>query len=804
MTIPHAWPDELDDIWAKSAEKGAGGKPETLAEHTWFVLEKLAETIRLRPGLPEQIGVPRLWHILFWATFLHDFGKAALGFQNRLRPGGKRWPHRHEVLSLAFIDWVATAFTRDELPWIVAAIASHHRDEDKIQQLYNAVGDPDGTTLKELVAELDANTLCHLWGWLSRCSASWIDDLGLSSAGIQSPNFPAQEVAVDLVLQSGAGDIRKWLARYDLWLERTVNRSDEQSVLIGTIALRGHVISSDHMASAHVGELPPSQLSDPQTLIERFNLPQLYDHQRDAMAARGSAILMAPTGSGKTEAALLWAVSQAQEGRPVSRLYYTLPFQASMNAMQKRLNEDDKDDPKRKAPFLNQVGLEHSRSTLAYYRWKLDEDYSPEQALKTARWYNNLAHLNYYPVRVLSPYQLLKAPYRLTGYETLLTDCLNATFIFDEIHAYEADRLAMILATVKYLREQYGASFFVMSATLPKLLRNHLTEALGTDRLLQATPALYEQFRRHVLLLKDGDLLDERSMDRIAQVAKSGQSVLVCCNTVKRAQAAYEMLHKRLEGKVEVLLLHGRFNGKDRLKKEQVVREATGSRSTERRPIVLVATQVVEVSLDIDLDVIYTDPAPLEALLQRFGRINRRRLKEAAPVCVFREPVPDRKLPYDPLLIKASLAVLEEHKGQMIDEAQTSEWLDKIYDAPEISIPWQLTYESTYADFRTSALATLRAFQANPELEKLFYKAFDSVDVLPMGLSSDYESVRETNPLEASQLLVSLRWGQYEMLKSKGLVRESDDHRFREVDAYYDSETGLDLNRTHNDREEDF
>jgi CRISPR-associated endonuclease/helicase Cas3 len=435
----------------------------------------------------------------------------------------------------------------------------------------------------------------------------------------------------------------------------------------------------------------------------------------------------------------------------------------------------------------------------------MDENYTPENALKSARWNNNLARLNYYPVRVLSPYQLLKAPYRLTGYETLLTDCLNATFIFDEIHAYEADRLAMILATVKYLREQYGASFFVMSATLPKLLRNHLTEALGTDRLLQATPALYEQFRRHVLLLKDGDLLNEPSIDRIAEVAIKGkQSVLVCCNTVKRAQAAYEMLHKRLEGKVEVLLLHGRFNGKDRLKKEQIVREATGSRSTERRPIVLVATQVVEVSLDIDLDVIYTDPAPLEALLQRFGRINRRRLKEAVPVCVFREPVPERKLPYDPLLVSASLSVLEKHKDHMIDEAQTSEWLDEIYDRPEILEPWEKMYDSTYANFIESTLSSLRAFQSNPDLEKLFYRAFDSVDVLPMGLSSDYEAVRETNPLEASQLLVSLRWGQYEMLKNKGLARESDDHRLKEVDAFYDSETGLDLERTHNDMEEDF
>jgi CRISPR-associated endonuclease/helicase Cas3 len=103
MMISQVWPDGLNDIWAKSALKGQNEKPELLAQHTWSVLERLSETIYLRPNLPEQIGFPDLWNCLFWAGFLHDFGKAAKGFQDMLR-GGKRWPHRHEVLSLMFLD----------------------------------------------------------------------------------------------------------------------------------------------------------------------------------------------------------------------------------------------------------------------------------------------------------------------------------------------------------------------------------------------------------------------------------------------------------------------------------------------------------------------------------------------------------------------------------------------------------------------------------------------------------------------------------------------------------------------------
>jgi CRISPR-associated endonuclease/helicase Cas3 len=810
MTTTRVWPEWLKDVWAKSAEKGAGGQPETLAEHTWQVLTKLAETIRLRPALPMQVGAPRLWHCLFWAAFLHDFGKAASGFQARLRPGGEKWLHRHEVLSLAFVDWISTAFSEDEQRWLVAAVVSHHRDEIDIQQLYNLPGDPNDSSLVKLIGELDMVTVRGLWRWLADCASSWIEGLGLTNAGISLPVLPMEDEAVQQVRTAGAVNIRKWLKVYHRWVDRTLNRTDEAAVLIGTILLRGHLITADHMASAHVSQLPSSPLTDPDRLLAGWNLSidQLYPHQRDSLNTKGSAVLMAPTGSGKTEAALLWAVAQAQPQQPVPRLYYTLPFQASMNAMLRRLNDDETDElgrVVRAAPFKDQVGLEHSRSTLAQYRKLLEDDYSPQQAAKQAKWLKNLAQLNYYPVRVLSPYQLLKAPYRLKGYETLLTDCFEATFIFDEIHAYEPQRLAKILATVKYLRENYAARFFVMSATLPKLLRDQLAEALGEHRLIEAAASTYADFRRHALILRNGDLTDESNMARIAQVAASGQAVLVCCNTVIRAQDARTKLLaqlKRLKATVTVELLHGRFNARDRLKKEKTVQEATGSRSSQRKPIVLVATQVVEVSLDIDLDVIYTDPAPLDALLQRFGRINRRRLKEAAPVCVFREPVPDKPRPYEPALIQAALRVMEKNNGCMVDEAQVSAWLDAVYADIDISKRWLTEYQSAFTDFADSTLATLRAFQSDVLLKDAFYRAFDSVEVLPAQLEDEYYALVDDNPLEASQLLVPIRWQQYAVLSNKGLVPAADD-MLKIVNAYYDDEIGLDFTRDNRD-EEDF
>ena len=187
MTIP-LWPDWLEDVlWAKSAEKGAAGQAESLAWHTWHVLEKLAEAIRLRPSLPMSLGFPRLWNCLFWACFLHDFGKAARGFQDRLR-GGEKWPHRHEVLSLAFLDWIAGSLPDEELRWVAAAIVSHHKDADEIGLMYMDPTDPADEPLVERVAEISEEAIRGLWRWLNECPASWIEALGLGSVVYKCPH----------------------------------------------------------------------------------------------------------------------------------------------------------------------------------------------------------------------------------------------------------------------------------------------------------------------------------------------------------------------------------------------------------------------------------------------------------------------------------------------------------------------------------------------------------------------------------------------------------------------------------------
>ncbi len=782
------WPDWLDALWAKSAEKGAGGKAESLAEHTWSVLQRLAEFIRLRPDLPQTLQVPRLWHILFWAAFLHDFGKVARGFQNRLRSSTAKWPHRHEVLSLSFLDWIISGLNLEEQAWTAAAIVAHHKDASEIQELYPPPDDPEDDQLAEQVAEIDEATVRSLWRWLDECATSWITDLGLGEAGVSMPALPGQDQAVSSFQSAGTARIYHWLQVYRRFVKKLDDRNADTSLVIGTLTLRGYVIQSDHGASAHAGPLPRVRF-DAQTVLHsrRLTPTGLFKHQLQAGETIGPALLTAPTGSGKTEAALLWAARQSVSRGGIPRLFYTLPYQASMNAMKLRLDETFGG---------TNVGLQHGRGLLALYRLLLEREDAPGEAARQARWQRNLAGLNHPPVRIFSPYQMLKGMYRLKGYEALLCDYHGAAFIFDEIHAYEVDRLALILKTVEYLSRNFGARFLFMSATFPSLVKACLTQVLDCPAEINAEPALFEKFQRHKLTLLDGELLSERELGRIAADALAGKSVLVVSNRVDRAQEVYRELSNRLlNNGIHVELLHSRFTLQDRLEKERRVRDYTGADSKQRRPMVLIATQVVEVSLDIDFDTIYTDPAPLEALVQRFGRVNRRgKLTALAPVHVYRLPDDGQKV-YDQELVARTLTILDRENGRPIDESAIGGWLDEIY-SDTVAEQWRDKYDLAATEFDAVCVRPLRAFQSDPDLEDSFYKAFDGVEVLPWSLHGEYEDLKEQDPIRAGELLVPISWGRYQALANKGRVFPYERNEPRIVKAEYSREVGIVFDNT--------
>ncbi len=776
---PSIWPNWMDHIKAKSEQYGG----ETLAEHTWDVLAKLAELHQLRPDLATTMGVPRLWHCLYWTCLLHDFGKVARGFQARLA-GGPHWPERHEVLSLAFLDWIAAGLSEEEQTWVLAAIVSHHRDAAYIAKAYaDVAADP----LVPLLSDVDDATVAHLWRWMAECSVAWRDALGFAADVVAPLPLVEQQVAIEMVRVQGVLRVRDWLYRYRDWIADLPD-APTTTLTLG-ILLRGLTTSADHMASAHLSHMPSPVQEEWRSLAMRIrkkasleeSYADAYAHQRTSATVAGSAQLIAPTGSAKTESALYWALGNGTQ--PVARLFYALPYQASMNAMYDRLRDEKKG-------FGDQaVGLQHGRAVQAMHARLLDSETWAATAASQARWKKNINTLNARPIKIFSPYQMLKAMFQLRGFEAMLTDYVGASFIFDEIHAYEPKRLALILALVKYLREHYHARFFVMSATFPRRIRTRLADALGSYTEITADRTVFDRFQRHRLHMLDGGLL-ENGIERIVRDVRDGKQVLVCVNTVRRAQDVYTALSAAGLREEELLLIHSRYVFGDRNTKENAIRDRCGVDVplSERRPFALIATQVVEVSLNIDLHTIYTDPAPLEALLQRFGRVNRQCKRGICPVHVFREPTDGQGVygrhknkEQSGHIVRVTLAELEKHDNIEIDEAAINSWLDTIYADPQLREQWEAEYQQV-AYNAASMLNSLRPFNSDDTKEEEFEKMFDGVEIVPKQFEAKYIAhLMNDEFIEASNYLVSISKQKFAMLSKEGIVQPAESEGKRVV-----------------------
>lgn len=658
----------------------------------WYYLKKSFPNIPINDK-------ENFWWLLSLCVICHDLGKVHSEFQLLLKKINNKWfRQRHELFSIPFIDSLNIDNSYKEI--IKLVVVRHHKNFDElfsfIEHSYKS------EKLNSYFLNLPDDTqMSFETEFKQHVNTNWVGEL------LSTYNLSIKEVVPklprDLILRYKQNPLKL-----------------KQDNFLQILLMIGGLKHCDHLSSAFNTEILQLNNSDFNFLsLKREKLQQngldFYSHQLEASQCKGNAILTAPTGSGKTETALLWLKNQMQiYGQ--GRVFYVLPFTASINAMYERLSKE--------FTSKNKVGLLHGKLS-EYLDSLIELENNNISKEKKQDIYNKIKE-NYKtvitPIKIITPFQLLKNIFGLKGFEKGIFEWCGSYFIFDEIHAYRPDIFAQIIALIEFAVKYLNVKIFIMTATLPTFLKEILKKSLSTYSKIVANKDLCDSFIRHKVVLKEGLLTNY--LDIIQRDLDNGKKVLVVCNTVEQSQLTYEKLYAKRK-----VLLHGKFNAFDRNIKEKELNDMNMK--------LLVGTQAIEVSLDIDYDIIYTELAPIDALIQRFGRVNRKNEKGICECVVFTERNKVDKYIYNNKnIIDRTLEVLAWF-SESIQETELQKAIDYVYPAweKEEKDDFDLTYIAL-----TNLIKNLSPFIYSKTSEEDFYKQFDGIKVLPIA----YETIFRT------------------------------------------------------------
>jgi len=694
------------------------------------------------PKVEEIVSDIDFWEVVRLSVIIHDLGKGHAEFIKVLMGVTRNewYGQRHELFSLPFIDGLGIDPSIKQLMRL--AVAGHHRDFERLNNDYIS----KAYSLQKVEDEYEDDGLLNYEEEFAKVYFKDIHlllkndfEIELGKYAIKHP----QKLILSYLHKSNKGEF---------------NANSENYFKL--LLLFGALKNCDHLGSAcieyieQLEEISFSFLNKKQIELQR-NGYDFYTHQLKCSKVIGNVILTAPTGSGKTESAMFWLQRQMKEGGQ-GRVFYVLPFTASINAMYERLSSD------KDGLGSSKVGMLHGKLQDYLYDYLDNVQYiniSKKEAIDAIK---NKFKTLFTPLKVVTPFQLLKNLFGLKGFEQGIFEWAGGYFIFDEIHAYSPEVFAQIKVFLEYVILRMKGKVFIMTATMPSFFKNELEKAIGNFSAITADEDLYKSFDRHQVILKNGLLSD--SLHLIQEDLKAGIKVLVVCNTVVQAQEVFKNLEKYVSNSV---LLHGAFTGEDRTLHEKNLKEGE---KDEKYPIqLLVGTQAIEVSLDIDYDVIYTEPAPIDALIQRFGRVNRKRRKGISPVVIFKESNKNDKFIYSTDVILRTIEVFEKislERNGVIEEGKLQEYIDFVY--PSWDEKSKKTFDETYELLKYTTENQLIPLLHSKKQEEDFYKQFDGIKVLPVKLIQRYENyLSEFNFIGAERLKVQIRKNKFAQLLSE-------------------------------------
>lgn len=671
---------------------------------------------------------------------LHDLGKISPGFQrkcgqwlleNNLADVARRWcwetgtePDHGKATHVSAQDFlVQQGCSRGIAKYLAAALGGHH---GRIKYLPNerAIRPPMIAPISEdrSGVDWDAERLrCAEQVWRYFDAGGPFEALSGDSAAIW--------------WLAGLTSVADWIGSDERFFS-----PDAADGIADAPTLARHALDS-------IGITPP-KITAGLTFEQIFGFPP-NDMQAKTLATvtgPGVFVIEAPMGMGKTEAALGAAYQLLATGK-ASGIYFALPTQATSNRIHLRINEV----LEQISPATGPGRLIHGNSWLMRddldYRPALNGERSGEDARNGRDWFASAKRALLAPFGVGTVDQALLGVVAAKHFFVRHFALAGKVVILDEIHSYDVYTGTLIDKLITTL-ETLGCTVIILSATLTGRRRSQLLCGWETDLTPseQPYPLLTGRLENQPIepvettppksrmVQVDFMPLDSARDEAIALACKGGV-VLWICNTVGAAQKQFKLLQERCNGEFKLGLLHSRMIFTNREQREQEWMTRLGKESLSRCGSILVSTQVVEQSVDLDADLLITELAPTDMLLQRLGRLWRHergdRPIDAPRICIIeeekslgelREMAPKAIIAalggkarvYDPYVLLRSLEVWQARTEIAIPE-EVRALLEATYLVRDEADSWLKLCDEGYAQtlvYRQRALTSGNIWQA--------------------------------------------------------------------------------------------
>ena len=572
---------------------------------------------------------------------VHDIGKISPGFQGKVpelavQLRNQKFPFRpgeqenHSVTSFDFLQRhfeSLPGIADEDIPSIYAQAAACHHGE----YIETDAGRLTDSHEWEQARKEHFHEICRLWG-------------------IEPADFPVPTESLPpqwTVILAGVISIADWIgsslefpldkSNFDEYMEIRRGQIDE------TLKKSGLVIGSEPKGDLSFASLFSPDGSD-SSWVENSTQKALRE-LTDDIEGPFIALVESPTGVGKTEASLQVYARRAR--RKAKGLYFALPTMATTNAMFSRIHG-----------FLNRLfaGGE-TQIKLAQSEARLNKAFAPllargangssvDEAVRAYEWFNIGSKRGLLAEHAVGTVDQAMMAAMLTRHHFVrLLGLTDKIVIIDEIHSYDSYMNRIIESLLAWLRA-LESPVILLSATLHDAMRRAVISAYAGKEIRDELPAgpnvtvwseegletsAINDLPLRRVKIKLHELPDNSSETFVHSAArltldavKTGGCTACIVNTVDEAQKVFERIDAELDPNIPRFLVHSRFTRKDRNENESRLQRLFGPNSTERpQRAVVVATQIIEQSLDVDFDIIISDLAPIDLLIQRLGRVHR-------------------------------------------------------------------------------------------------------------------------------------------------------------------------------------